>query len=91
MRINLFTRREISLPPPKEETPPTLIDDLLRQLNRIQAEKFRRIKRGERPYQKSMLLLDNEQSEILKRLYHDIGVLPVINHHTGVWYLFTGE
>lgn len=74
-------------PKPKNDYTP-VVQSLLDEVNKFQAEKNRRLREGERYSSESMVILDHGQSQVLRKLIHEIGVLPVLDDQTGLWKLF---
>lgn len=85
----MFRRKQQQQPEPKPKEDYTpVVQGLLREVNKFQAEKTRRLRSGEQYCSKSMVILDHRQSEVLKKLIHEVGVTPVFDDQTGQWTLF---
>jgi len=69
-------------PKPSELAPDdSPIPAILQEVNRLQYEIYHRLRTGERRSSTSIILLDDAQKQLLKTLYHDMHVLPVINKY----------
>lgn len=88
--MKLFCRtRPASMP--KQERSQGPVEQTLAQLNRIQREIYQRLRTGERLCSESILILDHKAAELKRKLLHEMGVFPVVDHNTGLWKLYDAD